>query len=214
MPIYRLTDDIIFPPVEGAEDGIVAVGGDLLPERLILAYQSGIFPWYSQGDPIIWWSPDPRFILFPEKLHVSRSMKRVLKKREFNVTFNQSFEKVIAACKKIPRPGQQGTWITDEMELAYIRLHEMGIAESVEVWKGNDLVGGMYGIRTGKVFSGESMFSKESNASKLALIHFIQKFQQEGGELFDCQVHSNHMETMGAEEVRREAFLAYLKNYT
>ena len=210
MPIYQLTDDLIFPPVDGAEDGIVAVGGDLLPERLIIAYQSGIFPWYSNGDPIIWWSPDPRFVLFPEKLHISRSMKRVINDNELEVTFNQAFEKVISECKQIPRHGQQGTWITDEMELAYIRLHDMGIAESVEVWKGEELVGGMYGVRTGNVFSGESMFSKESNASKLALIRFIQKFQKEGGQLFDCQVHSKHMETMGAEEVSREEFLKYL----
>ncbi|WP_425392520.1 leucyl/phenylalanyl-tRNA--protein transferase [Ekhidna sp.] len=210
MPIYQLTDDIIFPPVEGAEDGIVAVGGDLLPERLILAYQSGIFPWYSKGEPIIWWSPDPRFILFPEKLHISRSMKRVLKKEDFKVTFNQAFEKVINECKRMPRPGQKGTWITDEMELAYIRLHDMGIAESVEVWKGDDLVGGMYGVRTGKVFSGESMFSKVSNASKVALIHFIKRFKSDGGKLFDCQVHSDHMVRIGAENISREAYLKFL----
>lgn len=214
MPIYQLTDDLIFPPVEGAEDGVVAVGGDLLPERLIIAYQSGIFPWYSQGEPIIWWSPDPRFVLFPEKLHVSRSMKRVLNSKEFKVTFNQAFEKVIHACKQIPRDGQQGTWITEEMELAYIRLHDMGIAESVEVWKENELVGGMYGVRTGKVFSGESMFSRVSNASKLALTRFVQAFQSKGGVLFDCQVHSDHMETMGAEEISRKVFLTYLDNYT
>ncbi|WP_420575847.1 leucyl/phenylalanyl-tRNA--protein transferase [Ekhidna sp.] len=211
MPIYQLTDDLIFPPVEGAEDGIVAVGGDLLPERLIIAYQSGIFPWYTKGDPIIWWSPDPRFVLFPDKLHISRSMKRVLNSDKFSITYNQTFERVIHQCKQMPRAGQQGTWITEEMELAYIRLHDMGFAESVEVWKGDELVGGMYGVRTGNIFSGESMFSKEANASKLALIHFIQKFQQEGGKLFDCQVHSKHMETMGAEEILREGFLNYLK---
>lgn len=210
MPIYQLTDDLIFPPVEGAEDGIVAVGGDLLPERLIIAYYSGIFPWYSKGEPIIWWSPDPRFVLFPERLHVSKSMKRVLNRKELKVTFNQSFEQVISECKKIPRPGQKGTWITDEMELAYIRLHELGYAQSVEVWKNEELVGGMYGLRVGKVFSGESMFSKASNASKLALIHFIRKFRTEGGQLFDCQVHSDHMVSMGAEEISREQFLKYL----
>lgn len=211
MPIYQLTDDLIFPPVEGAEDGIVAVGGDLLPERLILAYQSGIFPWYSKGEPIIWWSPDPRFVLFPDHLHVSKSMKRVLNNETIKVTFNQDFEHVISECKKIPRLGQQGTWITDEMELAYIRLHDMGVAESVEVWKDTVLVGGMYGVRVGKVFSGESMFSKASNASKLALIHFIRKFQTDGGKLFDCQVHSDHMETMGAEEISRKSYLEYLR---
>ncbi|MEQ8904822.1 leucyl/phenylalanyl-tRNA--protein transferase [Ekhidna sp.] len=211
MPIYQLTDDLIFPPVEGAEDGIVAVGGDLLPERLILAYQSGIFPWYSKGEPIIWWSPDPRFVLFPDRLHVSKSMNRVLNNEEIKVTFNQNFELVIAECKQIPRSGQKGTWITDEMELAYTRLHDMGIAESVEVWKDEELVGGMYGVRLGEVFSGESMFSKSSNASKLALIHFIRKFQTEGGQLFDCQVHSDHMARMGAEEISRESYLGFLR---
>ncbi|SNT06995.1 leucyl/phenylalanyl-tRNA--protein transferase [Ekhidna lutea] len=211
MPIYQLTDDLIFPSVEGAEDGIVAVGGDLLPERLIIAYQSGIFPWYSKGDPIIWWSPDPRFVLFPDRLHISKSMKRVMNNKEIKVTFNQNFEQVISECKQIPRPGQKGTWITDEMELAYIRLHDIGVAESVEVWKDKELVGGMYGVRIGKVFSGESMFSKASNTSKLALIHFMRKFRAEGGELFDCQVHSDHMERMGAEELSRESYLGYLR---
>ncbi|MEQ9465864.1 MAG: leucyl/phenylalanyl-tRNA--protein transferase [Ekhidna sp.] len=210
MPIYQLTDDLIFPPVEGAQDGIVAVGGDLLPERLVIAYQSGIFPWYSEGDPIIWWSPDPRFVLFPEELHVSKSMYRVLKKEDFSVTVDQNFEEVIQKCRRIPRRGQKGTWITEEMELAYIRLHDMGIAHSVEVWENDELVGGMYGVRSGKVFSGESMFSKVSNASKVALISFIQRFQKEGGVLFDCQVHSDHMASMGAKEIGREEFLKYL----
>lgn len=210
MPIYRLTDDLIFPPVEGAEDGIVAVGGDLLPERLMIAYRSGIFPWYSEGEPIVWWSPDPRFVLFPEKLHISKSMRRVLNKEELRVTFNQDFEGVIAQCKQIPRQEQHGTWITDEMELAYIRLHELGHAKSVEVWKDDSLVGGMYGVDLGNVFCGESMFSKSRNASKLALIHFIRKFKAEGGQLFDCQVHSDHMVRMGAEEISRRDFLKYL----
>lgn len=211
MPIYRLTDDLIFPPVDGAEDGIVAVGGDLLPERLMVAYRSGIFPWFSEGEPIIWWSPDPRFVLFPEKLHISKSMKRVLNSNELKVTFNQNFEAVIAECKSMPREGQEGTWITDEMQLAYIRLHELGHAKSVEVWKGNELVGGMYGVDLGEVFCGESMFSKVSNASKLALIHFMRKFQAEGGRLFDCQVHSEHLVSLGAEEIDRKEFLTYLQ---
>lgn len=210
MPIYRLTDDLIFPPVEGAEDGIVAIGGDLLPERLMVAYHSGIFPWYSEGDPIIWWSPDPRFVLFPERLHISKSMRRVMNSKELKVTFNQDFEQVIANCKKVPREGQEGTWITEEMQLAYIRLHDLGHAKSVEVWKHDELVGGMYGVDLGKVFCGESMFSLVSNASKLALIRFMQKFQSDGGELFDCQVHSEHMLSMGAENIQREKFLTYL----
>ncbi|WP_421763054.1 leucyl/phenylalanyl-tRNA--protein transferase [Ekhidna sp.] len=210
MPIYQLTDDIIFPPVDGAEDGIVAVGGDLLPERLLLAYKLGIFPWYSEDEPIIWWSPDPRFVLFPERLHISKSMRRVINSDVLKVTFNQDFEGVIAACKKMPREGQQGTWITDEMELAYIRLHELGHAQSIEVWKENELVGGMYGVDLGSVFCGESMFSTVSNASKLALITFIKKFKQDGGKLFDCQVHSEHMVTMGAEEISRKEYLTFL----
>ncbi|MEP0986575.1 leucyl/phenylalanyl-tRNA--protein transferase [Ekhidna sp.] len=210
MPIYRLTDDLIFPSVDGAEDGIVAVGGDLLPERLILAYKLGIFPWYSEDEPIIWWSPDPRFVLYPERLHISRSMRRVINSDVLKVTFNQDFEGVIAACKKMPREGQQGTWITDEMELAYIRLHELGYAQSIEVWKENELVGGMYGVDLGSVFCGESMFSTVSNASKLALITFIKKFKQDGGKLFDCQVHSEHMVTMGAEEISRKEYLKFL----
>ncbi len=212
MPIYQLTDNLIFPSVEEAEDGIVAVGGDLMPERLILAYMSGIFPWFNEDQPIIWWSPDPRFVLFPDKLHISRSMKRILKKNEFQITYDQDFEQIIAECKYIPRTGQEGTWITDEMELAYIRLHELGFAHSIEVWEEGELVGGMYGVRVGKVFCGESMFSKVSNASKLALIKFIEKFKKEGGELFDCQVHSDHMVSMGAEEITRKRFLKYLQN--
>lgn len=210
MPVYKLTDDLIFPPVKGAEDGVVAIGGDLLPERLLLAYQSGIFPWYSDGEPIIWWSPDPRFVLFPDKLHISKSMRRVMNNKRLKVTFNRAFEAVIAVCKQIPRVGQKGTWITDEMEMAYIRLHELGHAESVEVWRNDELVGGMYGVRVGSVFSGESMFSKEPNASKLALIHFIKRFKSNGGKLFDCQVHSDHMVRMGAENISRETYLGYL----
>lgn len=210
MPIYRLTDDLIFPPVSGAEDGIVAVGGDLLPERLMIAYHSGIFPWYSPGEPIIWWSPDPRFVLFPDKIHIARSMRRVLNSSRLKVTFNQAFEEVIEACKKTPREGQNGTWITDEMQLAYIRLYELGHAKSVEVWEDEKLVGGMYGVDLGKVFCGESMFSTVSNASKLALIRFIEDFKHRGGLLFDCQVHSDHMVSMGAEEVPRDEFLQFL----
>lgn len=210
MPIYQLTEDLIFPPVDGAEDGIVAVGGDLTPERLLIAYQEGIFPWFNEDQPIIWWSPDPRFVLFPDKLKISRSMQRVLKKGEFKVTYDQCFDEVIAACKQMPREGQQGTWITDEMELAYIRLHQLGHATSIEVWKDEKLVGGMYGVLVGKVFCGESMFSKLSNASKVALISFLQKFESEGGALLDCQIHSDHLKSLGAEMISRERFLQHL----
>lgn len=210
MPVYRLTDDLIFPPVSGAVDGVVAVGGDLTLERLMLAYESGIFPWYSKGEPIIWWSPDPRFVLFPARLHVSRSMKRVLNSGTFKVTYNQDFEGVIANCQNVYRENQEGTWITEEMLLAYVRLHEVGRATSVEVWNNDKLVGGMYGVKVGNVFCGESMFSLMSNASKVALITFLQKFQQEGGQLLDCQVHSSHLQSLGAENIARDEFLQYL----
>ena len=211
MPIYKLIDELIFPPVSEAEDGIVAIGGDLSPERLMLAYQSGIFPWYSEGDPIVWWSPDPRCVLLPEKLHISRSMQRVLSKKLFEITFNQDFHGVIENCKRIFRKGQEGTWITEEMKEAYIRLHELGHAHSIEVWKDKELVGGMYGIDLGTVFCGESMFSRESNASKVALISFMQRFQERGGRLLDCQVHNNHLESLGAEEISREEFMLFIE---
>lgn len=210
MPIYRLSEDLIFPPVDGAEDGVVAIDGDLSPERLMLAYRSGIFPWFSKEEPIVWWSPDPRFVLFPDRLHISKSMKRVLKKGELKVTFDQDFEGVINQCKKIEREGQDGTWITEEMREAYIRLHQLGYAKSVEVWKDDELVGGMYGVDLGSVFCGESMFSTVSNASKIGLISFVQKFKSEGGQLFDCQVHSMHLETLGAEEISRKEFTKWL----
>jgi len=211
MPIYKLIDELIFPPVSEAEDGIVAIGGDLSPERLMLAYQSGIFPWYSEGDPIVWWSPDPRCVLLPEKLHISRSMQRILSKKIFEITYNQDFHGVIENCKRILRKGQEGTWITEEMKEAYIRLHELGHAHSIEVWKDKELVGGMYGIYLGTVFCGESMFSKESNASKAALISFMRRFQEKGGRLLDCQVHNDHLASLGAEEISREEFMLFIE---
>jgi leucyl/phenylalanyl-tRNA---protein transferase len=212
MSTYQLTDDLYFPPVsEAAEDGCIAIGGDLSPERLMLGYRSGIFPWYNDDEPIMWYSLDPRFVLFPDKLYVSRSMRGVLKKNEFKVTFNEHFEAVIDHCKKTQRVGQDGTWITDEMVNAYLKLHELGHAKSVEVWKDDQLVGGMYGIDLGTVFCGESMFSTVSNASKVALIAFMEKFKTDGGRLFDCQVHTSHFESMGAEMIPRVDFLTYLK---
>ena len=210
MPVYQLPEELIFPPVDGAEDGIVAIGGDLSPERLLLAYHSGIFPWFNKGEPIVWWSPDPRFVLFVDKIHVSKSMQRVLKSGQFKVTYNQDFEGVINNCKKIKRKDQDATWITDEMKAAYVKLHELGKATSIEVWKDDELVGGLYGIPFGKIFSGKSMFSKVSNASKVALITFINKFREEGGHLLDCQMHTPHLESLGGEEMDREDFLRYL----
>jgi len=210
MPIYQLSDKIVFPPVSGAEDGIVAVGGDLSLERLELAYKSGIFPWYSDDEPIIWWSPDPRFVLFPDELKISKSMKSILNSSDFSFTINKNFEQVIENCKKIRRTGQDDTWITDEMKSAYINLHKKGLATSVEVWQNNTLVGGLYGINLGDVFCGESMFSKVSNASKFGFINFVKQFETNGGKLIDGKVHTDHLESLGAKNISRDQFLKFL----
>jgi leucyl/phenylalanyl-tRNA--protein transferase len=207
-----LSKEIVFPPVNLANnDGLLAIGGDLSAERLLLAYKSGIFPWFNQGEPIIWYSPNPRMVLFPKDLKVSKSMKQVLRKNEFKVTFNENFEGVISNCKTIEREGQGGSWITDEMQKAYINLHKKGIAKSVEVWLNNELVGGLYGIDLGTVFCGESMFSKVSNASKIAFIYLVQKLEKENYKLIDCQVYNEHLASLGANEISREEFLKYLK---
>ena len=204
-----LTSKIEFPKVEEAdEEGLLAIGGDLSVARLLLAYQSGIFPWFNSGDPVLWWSPDPRFVLFPEKLKVSKSMKQVLKKSDFTVTVNQDFMGVIKACSLAKREGQSGTWITDAMVQAYIELHQLGYAKSVEVWQEEELVGGLYGLDLDNgVFCGESMFAKVSNASKVAFISFRQNTNY---KLIDCQVYTNHLESLGAEDISREDFLKYL----
>lgn len=204
-----LNEAIIFPEVHLAdEDGLLAIGGDLSPERLIVAYKSGIFPWFSAGEPILWWSPNPRFVLFPEKLKVSKSMKQVLRNSDFVVTINQDFKSVITACAKSKREGNNGTWITQSMIDAYIQLHHLGVATSVEVWLNNELVGGLYGIDLGNgVFCGESMFTKVNNASKVGFITFIQNRTY---KLIDCQVYTEHLESLGAEEMERDEFLNYL----
>lgn len=210
--MYLLSEDLIFPPVHLADKyGLLAFGGDLSAERLLLAYKSGIFPWYNQEEPIVWYSPDPRMVLFPKKLKISKSMKQVIRKNQFRATFNQNFSEVIANCKNSYREGQGGTWITDEMEQAYINLHNLGVAKSVEVWEGNELVGGLYGIDLGHVFCGESMFSKVSNASKFAFIQLVQKLEKEHYSLIDCQVYNEHLDSLGAEEISRSEFLTYLK---
>lgn len=203
-----------FPPVEEATaEGLLAFGGDLSPERLLTAYSRGIFPWYDSDHPILWWSPDPRMVLFPENLKISKSMKQLLKNQAFEVSFNKAFPEVLDNCAKIERPGQNGTWITPEMKEAYLSLHERGIATSVEVWKENDLVGGLYGIylREKRIFCGESMFSKVSNASKYGFIHLVQELEKDGLELLDCQIFTPHLATLGAGEIPRSAFLDYLK---
>jgi leucyl/phenylalanyl-tRNA---protein transferase len=207
--MYFLTQKIEFPDVtEATSDGLLAVGGDLSSERLLHAYKNGIFPWFEDEEPILWWSPDPRFVLFPEELKVSKSMKQVLKKQTFSVTTNKAFEAVIRNCAKMKRKGQRGTWITDEMVRSYIMLHKIGYAKSVEVWKNDELVGGLYGIDLGNgVFCGESMFAKESNASKVGLIVFVQNLNY---KLVDCQLHTNHLESLGARPISRSEFLKYL----
>lgn len=208
--MHFLNKDIEFPDVSlASKEGIVAIGGDLSPERLRLAYKSGIFPWFDDEEPIIWWSPDPRFVLFPEHLKVSKSMRQFLRNTDFEVTINKDFEAVINQCALIKRGGQQGTWITQTMIEAYIKLHELGDAKSVEVWLENELVGGLYGVDVNNgVFCGESMFSKVSNASKVAFITFL---QHSNYKLIDCQVYTNHLESLGAEEISRDEFLTYLK---
>ena len=210
MAVFALGKELYFPPVDFAEpDGLLAIGGDLSPDRLLLAYRKGIFPWY-EGEYILWWCPDPRFVLFPAELKISKSMKTLLKKNAFDFTMNKAFKDVIHSCKKIRRPGQKGTWITNEVEAAYIRMHELGYATSAEVWKNGDLAGGVYGINLGKFFFGESMFSKISNASKYAFIKVVEHLNQSGVEIIDCQVYTEHLESLGARMISRKEFMENL----
>lgn len=202
-----------FPAVEEAsEEGLLAIGGDLSPQRLLDAYSRGIFPWYDSTQPVLWWSPDPRMVLFPENLKISNSMKQLLKKGLFQVTFDTAFSEVVDNCATIRRNGQNGTWITPEMKQAYLQLHEMGVARSVEVWQEEQLVGGLYGIylKEKKIFCGESMFAKVSNASKYGFIYLVQKLQKEDLKVIDCQIYTPHLESLGAEEISRTEFLKFL----
>jgi leucyl/phenylalanyl-tRNA---protein transferase len=210
MPLFALDTELIFPPPALAEpDGLLAMGGDLTPERLLLAYQNGIFPWY-EGDHILWWCPDPRFVLFPQDIKVHKNIRRMMRSNEFEFTVNKAFREVIRHCKKIPRPGQDGTWITNEMEKAFIHMHELGHATSAEVWQDGELVGGVYGMKLGKVFFGESMFSRISNASRYAFIRYVQLLQAEGIELIDCQVYTEYLESLGAKMIERKDFIRLL----
>jgi leucyl/phenylalanyl-tRNA--protein transferase len=214
MAIYLLDHQPIFPNPDFADkSGIVAVGGDLSVPRLLEAYANGIFPWYSDEEPIIWWSPDPRCILFPEKIHVSRSMKKLFEKKIFSVTYDTYFEEVINECQRIDRFGNPGTWITDEMKQAYLALHYQGYAHSVEVWKNHQLAGGLYGISIGKCFFGESMFSRVSNASKFALIYLANTLMKANFHFIDCQIESVHLASLGAEKIKRKDFLKILRCY-
>lgn len=209
--MHILGKKILFPPVETAdENGLLAIGGDLSPERLILAYKSGIFPWFNEGEPVIWYSPPERMVLFPDDLKVSKSMEKVLKSANFRISFNEHFAEVIHHCKTIDRPGQKGTWITREMQKAYIALHELGYAKSVEVWQEDRLVGGLYGIDLGHIFTGESMFSLVSNASKVAFIYLNQILKEHNYLLLDCQVYNEHLASLGAVEIPRDVFMQYL----
>ena len=209
--MYRLTDALLFPsPEQASAEGIVAVGGDLQPERVILAYRKGIFPWFESDDFLLWWSPDPRMVLFPDRLKISKSMRTVLRKKQFEVTFNKAFDQVVEACAKVKRFGQNGTWITPGLMEVYSTLHIQGHAHSVEVWEEGSLVGGLYGIDLGTVFCGESMFSKSSNASKVALISLVKELKKNNYELIDCQVPTQHLASMGAEPISRTEFLTFL----
>jgi leucyl/phenylalanyl-tRNA--protein transferase len=211
MPDYRLPDEPIFPSVERAtKSGLLAVGGDLSPGRLLAAYREGIFPWYSEGEPLLWWSPDPRFVLFPEELRVSRSMRQLLKKQPFRITFDRAFRSVIAACQK-PRPGQDATWITPAMQEAYTVLHELGYAHSVEAWQEDTLAGGLYGVSLGRAFFGESMFSARPNASKASLMALVSGRADLSFDLIDCQVETAHLASLGARFIPRSKFKALLK---
>ncbi|AXG74111.1 leucyl/phenylalanyl-tRNA--protein transferase [Flavobacterium arcticum] len=211
--MYFLSRELYFPSVYNASpEGIVAIGGDLTTERLLLAYRSGIFPWFEDDEPILWWSPPERMVLFFEELKISKSMRNVINRGIFKITYNTAFKEVITNCRSISRNGQDGTWITEDMIQAYTRLHELGYAKSVEVWQDNELVGGLYGIDLGTVFCGESMFSKVSNASKIAFIALAQKLKRENYRILDCQVHNSHLESLGAREIDRETFIEIITN--
>ncbi len=214
MPVFTLTEAIEFPPVQLAEpDGMLAIGGDLKQDRLLAAYKKGIFPWYDSA-PVLWWCPDPRFVLFPDELKIIKTTQSLLAEEKFEFTVNKAFREVIGQCRRISRPGQQGTWITDEVEVAYTQLHQSGYAHSAEVWENGQLVGGLYGIRLGKVFFGESMFSKISGASRYAFAKYVRLLKAEGVELIDCQVYTAYLESMGARMISRDSFIETLRQLT
>ena len=210
--MYFISEELFFPRVsEANSDGILAVGGDLSLERLLLAYKSGIFPWFEGEEPILWWAPNPRMVLFLDELVVSKSMRNILNRNSFKVTFNQNFMEVISNCQRIKRDGQNGTWITNEMVEAYCKLNELGIAKSVEVWQNDTLVGGLYGIDLGTIFCGESMFSKVSNASKVAFIALANQLREANYKLLDCQVYNEHLDSLGCREIDRSDFMRFLE---
>ena len=213
MPVFQLSDTLTFPPPHLADpSGLLAIGGDLSRQRLLQAYRQGIFPWYSAEDPtILWWCPSPRLVLYPTELKVSKSLKKMVKKQIFRITFDQAFEQVISACAQDRRGKREGTWITPSMALAYMDLHRAGYAHSVEAWESGRLAGGLYGVALGRCFFGESMFTRVSNASKVALVHLVKFLIQHGFALIDCQVTSEHLITLGAREIPRSQFLRQLR---
>lgn len=211
MKIPIIGKTYTFPNPEDAYEGVVAIGGDLSPQRLLNAYKNGIFPWFSEDEPIIWWCPDPRFVLFPKDLIISKSMKKLFEKKTFEITTNHCFAQVIHACAQQKRPEQDGTWITQEMTDAYLQLHKLGYAHSVEVWQDKQLVGGLYGVIIGKAFFGESMFFKVSNASKYGFIWLVKQLQEQGFHFIDCQIETNHLKSLGASHIPRKEFLQLVK---
>jgi leucyl/phenylalanyl-tRNA--protein transferase len=210
MPVFRLSELPIFPPAHLAEQGLIAVGGDLSSQRLIAAYTAGIFPWYNEGEPIWWHSPEQRFVLEPTRIHVPRSLEKILRRGDYEIRFDTAFAEVIRKCAARPRPGQSGTWITRAMQRAYITLHELGLAHSAEAWKDGVLVGGLYGVSLGDMYFGESMFAEAPDASKCAFVTLVRWLTASGVQLIDSQVHTDHLERFGAEEWPRERYLARL----
>ena len=209
--MHLLGSEHTFPSAETASlEGVVAIGGDLDPNRILNAYKKGIFPWFENDNNLVWWSPDPRMVLFPKKIKISKSTKKIINQDYFKVTYNQSFNEVVECCSKVKRFGQNGTWITEGLKKAYNQLHEMGYAYSVEVWKDYELVGGLYGIDLGDIFCGESMFTKANNASKVGFIHLVKELTRNNYKLIDCQVPSAHLKSLGAEEISRKEFLSFL----
>jgi leucyl/phenylalanyl-tRNA--protein transferase len=211
--MYFITKELYFPPVEEASyEGILAIGGDLSVKRLLLAYENGIFPWYNENEPILWWSPSERMVVNPNDYKVSKSLRNIINRNIFEVTINKDFEAIIKNCQKIERKEQDGTWISNEVIKSYTKLHQLGKAMSFEVWQNSELVGGLYGVDLGHVFCGESMFSKVSNASKVAFVKLIDYLKQNNYKLLDCQVHNDHLEKLGAFEISRESFMKILKS--
>ncbi|HNP31670.1 MAG TPA: leucyl/phenylalanyl-tRNA--protein transferase [Flavobacterium sp.] len=211
--MYFLSKDLYFPPVEETSyEGVLAIGGDLSTDRLLLAYRNGIFPWFNEDEPILWWAPPERMVVVPSIYKVSKSIRNLLNQNKFRVTFNQNFHDVILGCQKIDRPGQDGTWLSDDFVESYSKLNKMGIAKSVEVWQNDELVGGLYGVDLGHVFCGESMFSRVPNASKIAFVTLIKYLKENNYKLLDCQVHNDHLEKLGAIEISREVFMKVLKS--